>query len=244
MQRRDLTTALLLAACSGAPLFAQNNSKRTLRLCTPDHLGYWTTRGGKVVSAAYLNLEIALDVTYLPAKRAIEESNAGVFDGELGRVAAIEPHYPNLKRVPTSIGTYVLTPVTAKPTGQNLSSIDALRNSGLHIGTMLGMRPVIDQLQGIKVETAVTPQSVLQMLAFNRIDVAVLPQGLLQIWQGALPADAREALKQAVELEPIQSSPLYHYLHKKNSDLIPAVDQELQKLARNGTIKRIWAAPD
>jgi polar amino acid transport system substrate-binding protein len=243
MQRRNLAAGLVLFAGCGGLSYAQEGM-RTLRFSTPEHLGYWTTRGSRIVSAAYQNLNIAVDISLLPAKRALEASNAGDFDGELGRVAAVEPYTPNLRRVPTSIGTYVLTPLTVKAADQSLSTVDALRKSGLHIGTMLGMRTIIDALQGIRVETAASPQSVLQMLASNRIDVAILPQGSLHIWQNTLPADARSALKNAVELEPVQSAPLYHYLHKKNAELIPFVDHELQKMARNGTIKRIWAEPD
>ncbi len=243
MHRRGLVAGLVLLACGRGSAFAQN-VKRTLRLSAPEYLGYWTTRGSKVVSTAYQNLNIAVDVTLLPTKRALEASNAGDFDGEVGRVAAIEQHSPNLRRVPTPIGTYVLTPLTIKAADQNLSTIEALRTSGLHIGTMLGMRTIIDQLPGIKVDTAVSASAVLQMLAVGRIDVAILPQGALQIFNSALPLEARDALKDAVELEPIQAAPLYHYLHKKNADLIPSVDLELQKLSRIGTIKRIWTELD
>lgn len=242
MQRRDVNRGLLLLACGGST-WAQTTA-RTLKLSTPEHLGYWTSRGGKVVSAAYQNLGIATEIAYLPAKRALEQANVGEFDGELGRVAAIEAYSPNLVRVPTAIGTYVLVPVTVKASRQALSTVEGLRASGLHIGTLLGMRTVMDQLPGIKVATAATPQSVLQMLAFDRIDVAILPQGALQVWHKSLPPEAQEALKNAVELEPLQSAPLYHYLHKRNADLVPAIDMELQKMTRSGAIKRIWAEPD
>ncbi len=243
MQRRNLAAGLIfMAGCSG--LSHAQEGMRVLRLATPEHLGYWTTRGTKVVGAAYQQLNIAVDITLLPAKRALEASNAGDFDGELGRVAAIEQYSPNLRRVPTAIGTYVLTPLTLTAAYRSLSTIEALRESGLHIGTMLGMRTIIDALHGIKVETAASPQSVLQMLASKRIDVAILPQGSLQIWRYSLPSTARDALIEAVEHDPVQSAPLYHYLHKKNSELIPFVDHELQKMTRNGAIKRIWAEPD
>lgn len=243
MRRRDFMAGLLLLASIEAHAAAQE-LKRTLKLSAAENPGYVFAQSKKILEAAYLQLNIVIDITTLPAIRSLREANDGTFDGELVRISTIERDNPNLIRVPTPIGTYKISPVVLNAPSQDLSSFAALRESGLRIGTLMGMRAVVDQLEGFQLETPKSQGALFKMLADDRVDVVLLPTGYLAAAMTSLPLTLREALQSAVELSPVQVSPVYHYLHKKNSALVASVDRELQKLTRNGTIKRLWAQPD
>ncbi len=242
-KNKALTAACLMVVAHGFPAFAQE-PVRALRLSAAENLPYWEVRAERVVREAYRRLNIAVEVTQLPTNRALQESNAGMYDGDLARVSSIEADFPSLLRVPTKIADYVIVPVVLKVPTANVSTYAALRDSGLRIGTPLGMRASVDQLRGAKLETPTNLGSLLEMLAAGRIDVAVMPKGLLKSSLASLTPTAQKNLHTAVELMPVASQPLYHYLHRKNGDLITPLDGELKKMTEDGSIKRIWAEPN
>lgn len=239
MLKRVLVVGCWMLSCYGASAFAQD-AGRTLRLSAAENLPYWVERAERVVREGYRRLNINVEITQFPTNRALQEANAGNFDGDLARVSTVEADFPNLERVPTKIADFVIVPVVLNVPASNLTSYAVLKDSGLRIGTPLGMRATVDQLQGAKLQTPTNFGSLLEMLAAHRIDVALMPKGLFKSVLASLPPSVQGILRNAVELPPIASQPLFHYLNKKNADLVLPLDAELKKMTSDGTIKRIW----
>ena len=52
--------------------------------------------GADIVMEAHERIGLKLTVKHYPAKRALELSNEGITDGEIGRIRTINEQYPNL----------------------------------------------------------------------------------------------------------------------------------------------------
>ena len=84
------------------------------------------------------------------------------------------------------------------------------------------------------VKEAGSYDGLLTMLDNGEIDVAVMPRinGLV-----AMPKEGFEDIK---ELEGIlETLFLYHYVHKKNSALVPGLEKELKQMLLDGTTRRL-----
>lgn len=68
-----------------------------------------------VMREAYRRIGLPVRVEYLPALRGLAEANSGQADALLARLPVIEKDYPNVRRVPTSIGRMTFLAVTYKP---------------------------------------------------------------------------------------------------------------------------------
>ena len=185
-----------------------------------------------VLQKAYAKLGIELIYIPLPGQRALVESNSGKVDGELFRIDHVDKKFTNLVKVPTSINKLE---AMAFSTNKSLvvSGWESLR--GKRIGIQVGIKFAERGTQGMNPVAVETNGQLMQMLTGDRIDLAVIARV-----NGLHTIKKMDLQDKVFELQPtMQSYPLYHYLHKKNRDLVKRLDEVLKSMAFNGTISSI-----
>ncbi|MGZ5280018.1 MAG: substrate-binding periplasmic protein [Pseudobdellovibrionaceae bacterium] len=192
-----------------------------------------------IMTEAYSRLGIQLKVVRLPAQRALPDANAGKYDGELYRVAEVARNYPNLRRVPTLIGSidfvaYGKKPMLSKVT--NWQSLGAYR-----LGAQLGIKFIEYSTKGMNVNFVSKGEQLIQMLYLDRIDIALMDRNTMFETLKRIRASGRKDLAQEVlELKVLETLPLYHYVHFKNEKEIPKIDAILQVMQKEGYLKKAW----
>ena len=193
-----------------------------------------TLISGKVVAEAYRRIGIEAVVRHYPGKRSVFISNRGDSDGELYRVAGMNKDYPNLLMVPVPIDNFDGM-VFTKQTEFTVNGWESLKP--YKVGVRRGIRfsdEGTGSVEGIYLETVSSNKQLFLMLEEGRVDIIVIARlNGLQMQQNFKIPGIRS-------LEPpIESYPLYHYLHKKNSHLMPEITAALQEMEKEGLIKKI-----
>lgn len=166
------------------------------------------------------------------AERVLLNANSGVDDGDVGRVAGLEKRYTNLVYVPVPVYHYQMVVFSKKLE----FPVDGARSiQPYDIGLLKGWKIVENISQGARSVTSVeTGEQLFSMLDKNRIDIALIEkaQGL------AILKTLR--LKDIRLLQPnLLEGDWYLYLNQKHANLVPRISSELEKMHRDGTIKRI-----
>lgn len=191
-----------------------------------------------VMREAYRRIGLPVRVEYLPALRGLAEANSGQADALLARLPVIEKDYPNVRRVPTSIGQMTFLAVTHKPS-LRVRSWEDLRP--LNIGIRRGYKIAEIKTAGMKVNLVDNYASMFQMLVLNRLDVLVIREpGLgatLQSLQAAGTLTGAETFHSTV----LEYVPAFHYLHANRADLIAPLDDALKAMTKEGFMKRLQA---
>lgn len=184
-----------------------------------------------VLKEAYQQLGIQIQNKPLPGERALKSSNSGQSDGEMFRIQHIEKKYPQLIPVSVPINqlegvAFAKRPLQLENGWQSLSQY----NFGIRKGIKFCERNTV----GMKKVVVNSNEQLIKLLHAGRIDIAVLAMsnGLKTIQ--ALGFDGIIALKPNLE-----TYPLYHYLHQKHRELIPALENALREMESNGRISEI-----
>ena len=181
-----------------------------------------------ILKSAYHNLGIEIRYLPLPGERALRTSNSGEVDGEVFRIAKVDKRYPNLIPVPTSINVLQGTVFTKR----HVFEVDGWKSLAPYkIGIQVGIKFVERGTKGMKRIVVDSNEQLFKMLDNDRVDIIVVAytNGLKTL--SSLKLKGIRALTPAVE-----EYALYHYLHKKNRDLIPKIDAQLKAMKKSGTI--------
>lgn len=184
-----------------------------------------------VLKEVYSKLGIEIELLALPAERALHTSNSGKIDGEVFRIINVDKRYNNLLMVPTSINKLQgIAFVKNKPFKvEGWQSLKPLK-----IGGQFGVKFVERGTKGMKRKLVDTNEQLFSMLDRGRVDVAIAA------YVNGIKTIKKLQLKEIQALQPsIQDYPLYHYVHKKNSHLIPKLNDILIKMDQSGRIKQI-----
>lgn len=193
----------------------------------------------EIMVLVYAKLGFKLVAVKLPAPRSLLEANEGKYDGELYRVDGISKEFPNLYKVPTSVGSIEFFAYGTKKTNPKIISWSTLKN--FNIGAMFGIKYIEYKTKGLNVFFVETPEQLLQMLRLGRIDLILMDKNTMLVALKKLKSEGKDDLiKDLVELKKLATQPLFHYIHFKNKSLIPRVDSAILDLTKDGTIKRIW----
>jgi polar amino acid transport system substrate-binding protein len=189
----------------------------------------------EVVREAYRRLGIVIATKPLPNERALVAADAGETGGDLIRIAGLESRYPNLIRVPEPV---LFFDSIAFTTGLRfpVSGWDSLRP--YHLCVLRGNKLAELGTEGMSRDIAPTIETMGRMVVAGRCQVAVM--GRL-VW---LEID-RLGLKPLISLEPpVQSVPLYHYVHRRHADLVPKLAEALRQMRADGTSARLSAVSE
>ncbi|WDP89378.1 MAG: transporter substrate-binding domain-containing protein [Desulfobacter sp.] len=187
----------------------------------------------RILTQAYKRIGITLKIRKFPAERALLASNAGSTDGEVNRIRGIDKKYANLIMIPTPVN-YFEGVVFTKNLPFTLNGWDSLRpyRIVMRIGSKFAEKNTQD-MTTIKVPTY---GMAFHLLDINRADICLASRltGLLQIKK--LHLMGVKAMEQ-----PLVKSQLYHYVHKKNKNIIPKINASLIKMHQEGLIEKIRA---
>lgn len=180
-----------------------------------------------VLQEAYARLGLGIEVVYSPWKRSLAENERGTYDGEVGRLKIIESVTKNLIRVDEPLFdihhyAYARAPIPHVNTWQNLK--------GMRIGVELGVVIIEVRTRGMNRVASASKDDLITMLRRGAVDAIILE-------------DVRD-----YTLEPygfyqspqvLETSTLYHYLHKSHAAMAEALRLELLAMRRQGNIRKI-----
>ncbi|WP_373973896.1 transporter substrate-binding domain-containing protein [Chitinibacter sp. SCUT-21] len=177
------------------------------------------------LTQAYAQLGYQLRFSNLPGKRALIESNEGIYDGELIRKPGLSTEYPNLIQVNVPIASISIVAYARDPSIQLEQGWTSLRahSFAYERGTQL----IENNIKGFARSLATSDNQIaFQNLLLHRVDLVISHQaGALEILQ-KLPNSPK-----LYQLSPpLVVSPLYHYVHKKHADLVAPLEAKLRQL--------------
>ena len=185
-----------------------------------------------ILRAAYAR--IGFDVTFeeLPARRALEWANDGKTDGDVARIDGTSTIFPNLIKIKIPVIEIQGVAFTKNITRDIRAWSDL---QGLSIGVIGGIRYSDIGTSGMNPVSAQNMTHLFKLLAKDHIDIAiaVLDAGRIEIHRN-FPASGIHPIGQ-----PLHSSPLFHFIHKKNRTLAAELEAALQEMHSSGEMARI-----
>ncbi|MFP6736073.1 MAG: transporter substrate-binding domain-containing protein [Rhodospirillales bacterium] len=231
--RRILGAPVLITVLSWMLVGNVAAQPSSLTIVYPNEKNAFHDAASEIVCQAYQEMGIKIKYKSFPAERALLLSNKGAADGELVRIKGIDAKYTNLIRIPVSHVTAEQMAFAKKP--------------GIKISGWLSLRPYrIVFHRGYKVAERKTKklnrfivsndQAAFKMVSKGRMDVAIANRF------SGLDTIKKLKLGSIIMLTPpIQSDPLYHYLHVKHRALVDRVTAIFKRMKANGAMDRILA---
>ena len=186
--------------------------------------------GRIVLTQVYKNIGIDITISPLPGKRAQYVANSGLKDGEIMRIWTYGDENANTIRVPSSYYYLETMPFVLKN-----SDISILKKQDLakyRLTKIRGVKHTNNITQGLKnIYEMSSTEDMFKLLLSGKVDVV-----LTNTSDGNLALE-RLGLSNIVSMEkPLTRLPLYHYIHKKNKNLVQLVDQEILRMKGNGEL--------
>lgn len=192
----------------------------------------WNQYCATVVLQAYDNLNLPARASFLPSSRSLATSSKGKIDGEIGRIKKIGELYPTLIRVPTPYASLKGVAVYINPEVK-VTSVEDLSN--YRVGILRGVsftKKLVQNTTSISVDSV---EQLFKMLIRNRVDLIIISDFTAEL------EIAHHYQDHSIKISPtaLVEFPIYHYLHQKNKDLIPKIDDELKALLNSNEIQEI-----
>lgn len=190
--------------------------------------------GAEIVRSIYKKINIPVDFLLLSGERALIQSSSGFSDGEVHRILKIGEVYPNLLRVPTPIN--FIEPSVFSIRSYKIKTCSDLRN--LRVGIVRGVKHAELCTKGFKkVKILKHSLELIRVLNEREVDVIITAKfnGIVQVKK--LGYQKVKALE-----PPLSKRPLYHYVHKKHKNLIPAINKAIIEMKKSGEIEKIRKA--
>ena len=184
-----------------------------------------------ILTEAYAHLGVRLHIVHAPAEPALVRASEGKNDGVVQRMDGIDQYYPNLIPVPVRINheeAVVFTRGKVFP----VDGWQSLRP--WRLGIRRGIKFIEQGTERMNVHDATSNEQLFQMLVLDRVDAVVLPRSL------GLAALQRLGIRDVRMLEPaVASVDLYHFLHERHRDRLPAITAVLRDMAQSGRLDQI-----
>lgn len=219
-------STLLLAVCLGLPASAQETIALVRNADVPSAVN------ALLLKAIYKRAGYELKITPMPAARATVEAESGNVDGEVNRVAAYADAHPNLIRVEPPISIWKISAFYKNAERISINGPDDLKKYSL--AYVRGLKGPEDLVKGAqKVEALTTSEQLVNFLQSDRADVIVDGQSQVKFYVKRL------GFKDFAQVE-LTRTPLYHYLHVKNKDLVPVISRIIKKLSDSGELAKLY----
>src|SRR5471032_2166010 len=165
-----------------------------------------------ILKEAYRNIGISAVGQDMPGERSLAMVNSGEFFGDIVHVEGLEKYYPNIVRIPVPLMHFDAVAFTARG---DLFFIGWSSMTPYVVCIRRGIKAIEFATAGMKnVSTVNSYEQIFAMLKVGRCDVAVLPRNA---WLNAQQLN----IKGVRSLEPpLQTWPLYHYVHRYHVDII------------------------
>jgi len=211
-------------------LVSQNASALTISLLkdSPSSLIY-----SKILEEIYRRADIPLEFVVMPVERSIVQSSNGLIDGEIVRIHKVGELYPTLLRVPTPFTFFESTAFSVIPDVLPEEGWSGL--SDYRVGMVRGMKHAEWGLKDIEDVVAVNlTKQLFDMLKFGRIDIAVTSRVSGLFFIDKFDLDPLYVVEPA-----LQNHDLYHYLHEKNKQYIPVLDETIRAMKKEGELVKL-----
>lgn len=228
----------LLGICLSAPLGATETESHQLHIATSLSHSEFSQRIEQQLRRAYGRLGYQMELVRMPAGRSLQMANQGQYDGELFRIDGIQHEFSQLRQVPVQLATIEL--LAFVQSGRQAELADWKTVKELRIGYVRGFRLASQVTYAGYAIPVTTLQQAVGMLEQGKIDVlledrdsvvSVLPAQFEQAGISALPG-------------VLASTGIYHYLHRRHSDLIEPLANVLKKSMAGAKDKRPLPRPD
>lgn len=185
-----------------------------------------------IIKKAYKMLGHEIHIIRLPPKRALEDANSGIYDGDVQRIFSVEEHYPNLIRVEPAINFINGTGFILKGSGIKAANWQELK--AYKVGIILGIRFAETNVPKKNSFVYYSYKKLTEALKSGKIDIGIYPQSngifqtLLAGEEGIVPLDA-----------PLARFELFHYIHNKNKILKDDLQQIFEQFKKEGLLKKV-----
>lgn len=186
----------------------------------------------KILPEIYNKLGINIDIEALPAERAKMWATDGTKDGEILRIFSYGEKNPGMVRVPTPYSSLETTAFALKSSSISIKTKDDLKKYKVVI--VRGVQHTKDMAEGLeKVHVINDSEQMMKFLEAGRADIALINT---ITGQGVLKSLKIDSIAPVGTLETLD---LFHYLNEKNKDIVPKVDEVIQKMAKSGELKQL-----
>jgi hypothetical protein len=189
--------------------------------------------GRIVLTQLYKNIGIDISTSPLPGKRAQYVANSGVKDGEIMRIWTYGVENDNTIRVPTPYYYLETMPFVLEHSGIVIIQKEDLKN--YRLTKIRGVKHTNNITKGLtNIYEMSSTDEMFKLLLSGKVDV-VLTNSL----DGHL-ALKRLGLKDVIPMkEPLARLPLYHYVNKKHSKIVPVINNEIARTKNNGELAQL-----
>lgn len=185
-----------------------------------------------VLKAAYAKLGYKVTENLSPGERSLEDSNAGLNDGEVHRIKAVDSKYPNLIRIDAPVN-YVEGVLISCNNTYEIKSVEELNpyRVVVRIGNKYAVELTKDLPNVIKTPDA---DKMVELLLQKRADMVISDRPWAMAQQQKL---GQECLQ--INEPPLVVIPLYHYIHIKHAKLVPEITLILREMNASGESQAI-----
>lgn len=186
----------------------------------------------RILKRAYSQMGIKIEIYPMPGERALFSSNNGQVDGELFRIKDIHKKYNNLIMIPVPINYLIGRAFTKNFKKFLINGPNSFK--GYKVGIHRGTKFAENYTKNISRSFVNKNIQLFKKLKFNRIDFAIVAE------LNGIKEMAKLGHKDIVALDPpVVKKKLYHYLHKRNSSLVPKLTSILKALKKEGIFEEI-----
>ncbi|MEE1675563.1 transporter substrate-binding domain-containing protein [Agarivorans aestuarii] len=186
-----------------------------------------------VLNAVYKKLDLKIEVSALPAKRAQLEASTGMLDGEVMRIWSYGEQNPQLIRVPTPYYSLNTTAFYLSERSLAIATLSDLQRYKLVV--VRGVKHTADITANHNhVEQLNSTDKLLSFVHRGRADVA-----LTNKVDGLIASKRLKLNQQLAHSAPLAVFPLYHYIHEREQHLVAKVDEMIQTMLRSGELAQV-----
>ena len=226
-----ITAVLFLSICVPVavadPVITLNTTGQP-PLNTSDQTGFIDD----VAEEAFRRIGYELQTVRLPAERGLKNSNRGIIDGELVRVAGLDKVYPNLIQVPEKIMDWEFVAFSYESTSLVGDWNDLSGKAVSHInGWKILEKNIPSTAEITKTGNA---NSLFNLLRKKRTDYAIYER-----WGGRYLL--RKMLMPEVRVckSPLATKEMFIYLHKKHKDIVVKLAEALLVMKKDGSYEKL-----
>lgn len=221
-----LSSTVALAAYADNVVVLNTTGKAPLN--TVDQDGFMD----RVAAEALRRIGYRLRTVHLPAERGLANSNAGIEDGEMARIAGLQHQYPNLLQVPEKIMSWEFNAFSARSvhfTGQ-------WRDLEPYTVAYINGWKILEVNVPVTVESTRVkhPRQLFSLINKQRTDIIIYER-----WGGLNMAREQDMDIQLL-MPPLAVRDMFIYLHKQHAALVKPLAAALAEMKRDGSYQQIY----
>ncbi|MCE0492485.1 substrate-binding periplasmic protein [Vibrio salinus] len=191
----------------------------------------------KIYTELFERMEVPLEIVNMPLKRASEDANSGKVDGQFGRIFEYGERYTNQQRVDFPIIQSTLLAFAHINSKININngwdSLEGTRYSVEYQRGMLSSRMNLEnRVKSSNLSSVTNAEQGLLKLKYRRTDIFIHTNGVA-LENVLKNPEFRGYIKPIAMMQTVF---LYPYVHKKHKKMVPAMENTLQEMKKDGTI--------